>query len=551
MSDDLQSLWQQSKPADNLGALWEQAKPLNVAPSPELQGTLNAGYVPAAVVGFARGAKDVLDSGAHGLAWLADKTGLTNGEYQRIAEADRQGRSQFEQAAANSDYGQSANLGRVVGQVDATLPVSRITPFGSKAAGLKWVANNAAQGGLSGALTSSATDNSGPHDALVGALLGATIPTALEGIRKVSNPLINQSAQFLADHGVTLTPGQILGGAMQRIEDAATSVPFLGDMIKNAQKRSIESFNTAAFNDSLSDIGEKLPKNIPAGRDAVQYAADKIGQEYNRILAPAKVAADPQFQSDVGQLWKNAQNLPQDSRAQFDRILQNEVLDRFTSHGLMNGETYKGIDSTLGKISADLNGSTNYDDRILGGAVRELKSSLRQALERSTPGISDSLQNADSAYAKFLRVQQAAGMLGAKEGVFTPAQLANAVKGLDSSGRKAAFARGNALMQDLAENGKSVLSQTVPDSGTPMRGLVNLGILGAAGHSIGMPPAAIPAVAAASSVYTNSGQKLAQALLAGDRPELMKLFGNGIGAAMPVSAPLSAALANNLATLSR
>jgi hypothetical protein len=82
-------------------------------------------------------------------------------------------------------------------------------------------------------------------------------------------------------------------------------------------------------------------------------------------------------------------------------------------------------------------------------------------------------------------------MLGAEEGQFTPAQLLNAVKVMDKSKDKGRFATRNALLQDIASSGKTVLSNKLGESGTsPRTQMANLAKGSAeatAGYFAGLP----------------------------------------------------------------
>ena len=78
--------------------------------------------------------------------------------------------------------------------------------------------------------------------------------------------------------------------------------------------------------------------------------------------------------------------------------------------------------------------------------VRKTAGVFRQMVQRANPTEAKSLAALNSAYSKFLRVENAAGRIGAKEGVFSPEQLTGAVRQMDPSLRHRAFARGNAPM---------------------------------------------------------------------------------------------------------
>ena len=108
------------------------------------------------------------------------------------------------------------------------------------------------------------------------------------------------------------------------------------------------------------------------------------------------------------------------------------------------------LEGEAGSISSAMH-RDDFAQRGLADAIREVQSSLRGAVERSAgPEAAAELQAANTAWANFVRIQDAASRIGAKDGIFTPAQLTAAVRAKDGSGRKAAFARGDALMQDLA-----------------------------------------------------------------------------------------------------
>ena len=82
-------------------------------------------------------------------------------------------------------------------------------------------------------------------------------------------------------------------------------------------------------------------------------------------------------------------------------------------------------------------------------------------------------------------------------------------------------------MQDLSDAGKSVLSQSVPDSGTPGRLMAAALASGGLGY---VSPAALAAAGAATLPYTGIGQKAVAGLLA-RRPELAKPLAEGVRAA--------------------
>lgn len=344
----------------------------------------------------------------------------------------------------------------------------------------------------------------------------ASMLPAAVGQAARSKPM-SPEAQTLKDEGVQLTLGQNYGGVVKRLEDAATSIPVLGDSIRGAQRRGMEQYTVAAINRSLRSVGEELPKGL-TGNKAIEYAYGKFGDKYEELLPklrgdldykappnalPSKAGqqAPASLREELDSLRNLGQNLPEPQRGQLGRIIDKEIIDRFTSQGLAEGQTVKNIESKLGGLKKDFRKSDNYDVRSLGDAVEEMQSALRRMVERVNPEYQGELSKINEGYSKFKITQRAAGSVGAHEGVFSPAQLHTAVKAQDQSKDKARFAEGHANMQDLSTAGKKVLPSTVPDSGTPFR----TALLYSMAHPTKAAALALP-VGAAAAAYSPLGQ---------------------------------------------
>lgn len=360
------------------------------------------------------------------------------------------------------------------------------------------------------------------NDALA-ASAGLAVPAGAARLIGGGGAPLSPEKQLLKDEGVNLTLGQIKGGTMKRIEDAATSIPFLGDIIKGAQRRSVESFNAAAINRSLEPIGDKLPAGL-TGNKAIEYAHGKLSDAYDALLpnlkgdlhnrppanalpAPGKqqVQVKPTFAEELDNIRSMGDSLPEPQRGQLSRIIDREVLERFTEQGKASGEVLKDIESKLGSMSKKMGRSDDYDVRTLGDGVQEIQNAMRRMVNDVNPNHQGELAKINEGYANFKKVQNAASNVNTTDGVFSPRQLHGAVRAGDSSKDKARFAEGNALMQDLSGAGKKVLPSTVPDSGTPFRAAV----MYAASHPVLTSLAAIP-LSVAALPYTSIGQRLTQ-----------------------------------------
>lgn len=366
---------------------------------------------------------------------------------------------------------------------------------------------------------------------------GAMIPNA---ISRIVQPQTRESVKKLIDEGVTPTLGQILGGWAHRIEDGATSLPFVGDAIKSAQRRGVEDFNNAAYNRALKPIGESMPDNIPAGHKGIEYAHEQISNAYEDLLPKLKVRQDQQFNSEIASLSSLTNSMPAKQAEQFQKMLDADVLSRFGQGGGMLGETMKEVDSKLGLNIRRYSKSPDPDHQQLADALKETQSILRGLVERSNPQYAPELKAINTGFANLLRPEVAAARTGANDGLFSAAQLKSAVRELDSSVRKRRFAHGNALMQDLAEAGQDVLGQTVPDSGTPFR-LNNMLPLGAA--YMASPSLAVGALGAVGA-YSEPGVTLAKLLLT-QRPQGAAAVSKAIAKTAPTLSRLGIASANS------
>ena len=331
-------------------------------------------------------------------------------------------------------------------------------------------------------------------------------------VAAVVSPTISPNVKALMAEGITPTTGQILGGGYKRFEEGLTSIPVIGDFIKSAQARAVEQLGTAAFNRALKPIGESLPANT-TGREAVQFVSDKLDDAYGKLLPKMTVQADPAFGAQISNLRQMVQQGAIDPNAvkAFDRFLDTNVVNKFQGQQAITGQTLKQIQSDLRERINLLSASTDADQRLMAQALKEVQDQFRQLVIRSNPKNAAELKAIDTGYANFKRVEKAAGLTGAEEGVFSPAQLQSAVRAMDRSKDKSQFATGQALMQDLSEAGKTVLGNKLPDSGTPYRSLAALiasGSAGAAGY-----PAIATGLLAGPALYSAPGQRLAAATL--------------------------------------
>lgn len=445
--------------------------------------------------------------------------------------------------------------GNIAGSIAATAPLSAIGPA------VRGLGTAAVRGGISGALTSLTAPvdpNSQNYwqdkasQEAIGTATGGVLGPLAYGVGRLISPNVSSDIKTLMNKGVTPTPGQILGGGFATTEDKLTSIPVLGDVIKNAQQRSVQQFNTAAYNEALAPIGQTVSAD-KIGQEGVEAVKNAISDTYDRVLPQMKFQVDPQFQSDITNLGNLAQNLPDAQANTFMKVLKTQIFGKMSPQGYMDGDTLKGVQSELARKANGYLGSGSFDDRELGAAISEIRSAVDDNLSRvNPPDLSQDLANANSAWARFTRLRSAASSQGAanNEGVFTAAMLSRAVRSGDQSVGKGATATGNALMQDLAGAGQRVLGSKYPDSGTVGRGLLSL--LAPTGIAAGFATQPVATAATLGGIglgslpYTALGQR-AMATLLTARPQFAQPVGNAVARLGPgvVSGSLPALLSGS------
>lgn len=292
-----------------------------------------------------------------------------------------------------------------------------------------------------------------------------------------------QAVKQMQDEGVDLTLGQTHGGAIRRAEEAHKSSRYIGPAIREAENRSIETFNKAAYNRVLANIGQKYEGDV-IGNEGIKKVGDALSGAYEKIKPKLSLTPDDKLVSDISAVRSDASDMPDAQEKQLESIINNRVLKRINAAGTIDGSTFKQIEGELSHLASVYKSSADAAHRELGSAISDLNGALRENLERSSdPSVRAELQKINTGWAMLTRLEDAAAARKSSGGVFTTGDLLGAVKKGDKTVRKRGFARGDAMMQDFAQTADKVLPNRLPDSGTTER--FNLTHGGAAGAVIG------------------------------------------------------------------
>jgi len=362
----------------------------------------------------------------------------------------------------------------------------------------------AAIGGATSALTTP-TDEGRGTNAAIGTGIGALGVPVMAGASRVLNPILTPEVKKMISEKISMTPGQIMGGFLKTLEDKATSLPVVGEAIASARKKGVEDFNRAAYKRALEPINGEVP--LATGREGVRYIKNQLEDAYDALLPKLTFKPDSTLYDSLSSLKKNVAGLKQEDALTVSNDVKDMIQSRISDKGIMDGSTFKIVEEDLNKIIGDYKGSTGSQATI-GRAYQQALADIRESLGRNNPKFAEELAKINTGYANYARIRNAGSRAGTSE-MFTPAQLAAAVRQADKSAGKGQTATGQALMQDLTDAAEKVLPSQIKDSGTAGR------------LNISAPLKEWLMGVATSAPYMPGGRQITQAMLT-QRPETAK-----------------------------
>lgn len=375
-----------------------------------------------------------------------------------------------------------------------------------------------AQGAVAGALSTDARDAGGvAFDATLGGLVGK----GGDMVAGVIAPQVSPMVRKLLDEGVRLTPGQIagqgglIGRGVKQAEDILGSIPIVGGSVRAAQERGVQDLNTAAINRALRPIGDKLPRDLPSGNDAVAYAGNKLRDAYADVLPRLSGTLDNTFQTRVSAIDARV-DLPAEYASKLDAVrgdLRN-AFQRAGPNGAYSGRTLRDASERLEDVASAYRKSDDPYLRRVGDVAEQYRQQLHSLARRQNPEASKRLRDIDRGYASLVRVEKAAG--GTADGAFSPAQYQSATRMTDRSARRRASARGQALDQDLASAANIVMTNRAAQGGSKDVNSV-MGLLAGAGAAATGNPVALAGaglIGAGTIGYSRPAQALARGVMA-------------------------------------
>lgn len=379
------------------------------------------------------------------------------------------------------------------------------------------LAGDAAMGGYIGS-GANGTEGFSAQGALTGAAAGMAGGALGRGTINTIGRTVSPSGGALAPayaEGVRPTIGQRMGGVVDRAEQAFTSMPLVGGIQRSARNRAIEDWQAGAFNQALREIGTQLPKGVKSGTGAHAFMQDQFNAAYTKARSGMTFRQDPQFIDDFRGIATEVASLSDGAQKRFAVFVRQAENKMKARGGVLNGNDFKTLSSTLDKRIRKIRSSPSGDYE-LADSLEELSIAMDNAARRhSSPEAVAALDAADRGYVMSVLIENAGRKPGGEIGEFSGKQLESAILG-NSGLRSRQALRGEAPLQDYAAAGAR-LGQSVPDSGTPER-LAALGGAGALAHFI--DPMMLSPWAANTLMNLPGGRQALNALIAPNRKVL-------------------------------
>jgi hypothetical protein len=293
-----------------------------------------------------------------------------------------------------------------------------------------------------------------------------------------------EAARMLTQNDVRLSPGQARN--MSEMERNLQSWPILRGFVKGQVGRSVDDFQRSAVAQALAPIGAIVPRTVKAGHALMDFATDKLGQAYERILPKLSLAKEGvarviQADPEVSMLMR--QMAPDDAKS-LANVIQDRVLARFDDNGMMDGRTFKAVESRLSRLADSL----SQGRPELSYGIRHALGSLRDELANQNPIVGPDLQKINDAFSMFARLRAASVRDADSRGRFEPHDLLQAMKSEDPSSGNSSFSRGRAPMQAFAEAGNEVIGPSLTNRVPEMsRSAVRVGADAMAGAAATLP----------------------------------------------------------------
>lgn len=389
---------------------------------------------------------------------------MTNKDYDTAVAEIRSGLDKFRETDPLLAYGfeiagsiltGGAGAGRAVGATVGREAVKRAGIAGGTEAGIYGAGTGETpMGRVTGAATSA------PLGVVTGAVGQAILPRVTDAATGLMARRTAESAPR-PFAGYPLTPGQRLGGGVQRFEERLTSLPFTGELITSSLEKPMRIFRRDAVEQALGpSLAAKLPKGLE-GNELVERASQLVSQAYEDVIPQLSIKARP-LDDKISNILKQAQSdgvVDADDLKSIQKVL-NRVYTRRKKDGLISKQTLKNVETDLGQAVRQLM-QRGGAEANLGFIMKDIQSALRSEIASQNPDVTD-LQMINKAFASMRPLEKAKDAAVGAEGKFTPTQALRQMRDRPA----------DTAVKALARQAQPIITPTTGSSGSIERGLV-------------------------------------------------------------------------------
>jgi hypothetical protein len=362
------------------------------------------------------------------------------------------------------------------------------------------------------------------------------------------------NVQKLVGSKVPLTIGQALGGVTKSLEDKATSVPILGDMIQSRRAEGIRAFNSKAMDKALEPIGGTVDGKV--GQEAVEKARGVVSQAFADALKGKAATVDREFVTSARGPMERLASIKRDGLGEeIVGEIEESTKDLFSHTGELSGENMQTFLESLRQIRDSYKNDPLYN-RVIKPSVMGIENAVEGMFRRQTPEVMPAFDAAKKAYRRVSVISDAVNAADNTDNVFVPSQLrrADINKAKKYEGPMRAASGQGIQFGDISRPAQKVLPSKVPDSGSAGRLalLAAPGALAGSGAGVGYAlgdsrtgaEGGIGLATLLSLLYTKRGQQFlvssavkrgAKSKAVGSALQKLGPIGGAAGAALPTS----------------
>lgn len=319
-------------------------------------------------------------------------------------------------------------------------------------------------GAVQGALAPVGVEESRALNTAVGGLAGSAGRALAQPFRNVLSRGGRQAVEILEKAGVPLDQAQKTGSVLlQRARSVLGDSALTGGRQAAFVERQARAFTRAVLRTAGINADEATP-------DVMNAARQRIGRVFNDVAENNPPQYDQILEARLIGVLDQAPRELDTVQAGIVQRNVDDILNAVDSNGIINGQKFNNIRTTLGRLSRRAG---------ISPFAREIDDALVDTLDRQTPAASAALQKARQEW-RNLRIIQGSVDKAADRFV-SPLRLSNAVQ-TKANQNLSIFGLGgrrNRELAQLAQAGREVLPETIGNSGTAARqqllGLATLG----------------------------------------------------------------------------